>query len=71
MGKIRHIEVNQLWVQDKVANGKLKVIMIGTEENIADHITKYLSREGIETHMRWTNQWIEGGRHELMPAVAK
>ena len=26
MGKVRHIEVNQLWVQEKVAQGIVKVI---------------------------------------------
>ena len=25
LGKIRHIEVNQLWLQDKVANGEVEI----------------------------------------------
>ncbi len=71
MGKVSHIEVNQLWVQDKVAKGELKIIKIGTTENLADHLTKYLIREGIQEHMNNTNQWFEEGRHHLMPEVAK
>ena len=71
MGKVSHIEVNQLWVQEKVANGELKIIKIGTTENLADHLTKYLIREGIQEHMNNTNQWFEEGRHHLMPEVAK
>ena len=71
MGKIRHIEVNQLWVQDKVAKGEIKVIKIGTTENLADHLTKYLNQEGIQEHMHNTGQWFEEGGHYLMPEVAK
>ena len=71
MGKIRHIEVNQLWVQDKVAKKELKIVKIGTTENLADHLTKYLNQEGIQEHMNGTNQWLEEGRHSLMPEVAK
>ena len=70
MGKIRHIEVNQLWVQEKVAEGKVKIVKIATTENLADHLTKYLNQEGIQEHMHGTCQWFEQGRHELMPLVA-
>ena len=70
MGKIRHIEVNQLWIQDKVAKGEVKIVKIGTTENLADHLTKYLNCEGINEHMNGTGQWLEEGRHPLMPTVA-
>ena len=71
MGKVRHIEVNQLWVQEKVANGELKIEKCSGLENAADHLTKYLSKEGIEQHLNMTNQWLEAGRHELNPEVAR
>ena len=71
MGRIRHIEVNQLWVQDKVAKKEIKIVKIATTENLADHLTKYLNQEGIQQHMNWTNQWLDEGRHSLMPEVAK
>ena len=58
-GKVRHIEVNQLWVQEKVAQGIIKIIKISTDVNVADSLTKYLSAEGISKHMAFTNQWIE------------
>ena len=28
LGKVRHIEVNQLWVQDKVANGDIEIVKV-------------------------------------------
>ena len=70
MGKVRHIEVNQLWVQDKVAQGIVKIVKIATGENVADHLTKYLDGNGVKAHMEYTSQWIEGGRHPLMPNIA-
>ena len=69
MGKVRHIEVNQLWVQEKVASGSLRIVKIGTDENLADHLTKYLDGQGILCHMNGTGQWFTGGRHALASRV--
>ena len=69
LGKVRHIEVNQLWVQEKVANGSIELTKISGESNLADAVTKYVGRELIEKHMWGTNQRAEGGRHAIMPQV--
>ena len=53
MGKVRQIEVSQLWVQEKVANGEIKIMKISTEDNLADHLTKYQDITGIGKHMFW------------------
>ena len=49
--------------------GEIKIIKVGTYENLADALTKFVSREGIDTHMHGTGQIIAGGRHELAPKV--
>ena len=71
MGKIRHIEVNQLWLQGKVADGTVKIEKIAAENNVADHLTKYLNQEGIQFHLGQTHQEVKEGRHSLMPRVAQ
>ena len=71
MGKVLHIEVNQLWLQDKVATGDIKVEKIDGVKNIADQLTKYVGREGIVFHMEKTSQKIFTGRHLLMPNVTE
>ena len=71
VGKVRHIETSQLWVQEKVAEGKIKIVKIATEDNIADHLTKYQDKTGIGKHMWFTSQEFVGGRHELMPSVVE
>ena len=69
LGKVRHIEVCQLWLQDKVRRGDIKVVKVGTHENIADALTKYVSRDIMSSHMHSTNQFLVSGRHALAPAT--
>ena len=66
-GKVRHIETNQLWLQEKVLAKEIQLVKIKGTENPADHLTMYLNAPGIRAHMEATDQWIEGGRHQLMP----
>ena len=40
IGKVRHIDVTQLWLQEKVANKTIELIKVQTEENLADALTK-------------------------------
>ena len=40
LGKLRHLEVKFLWVQDVVREGRLQVKRVNGTENIADHLTK-------------------------------
>ena len=70
-GKVRHIEVNQLWLQDKVLTGDIEVTKIGTGGNLADALTKHVESEMLVKHMRGLGVWIESGRHVLMPEVAE
>ena len=69
LGKVRHVEVNQLWVQEKVADGSIELSKVGGDVNIADSLTKHVGREILERHMLRTNQKVVGGRHNLMPSV--
>ena len=69
LGKVRHIEVCQLWLQDKVRRGDISVVKVGTHENIADALTKYVSRDIMCSHMRNTSQHLVSGRHVLAPAT--
>ena len=70
LGKARHIEVNQLWIQEKVSDGVLELKKVKGTENIADALTKYLDKEGISKHMIATRQEIRQSRHPLMPIVS-
>ena len=69
LGKVRHIELSKLGLQEKVAQDRIKLHKIAGEDNISDHLTKAASRNRIELHLRSTSQAITLGRHELMPRV--
>ena len=45
---MRHIKVNQVWVQEKVASGRIDLDMVSTHENLADVLTKHVSRELLD-----------------------
>ena len=69
LGKVRHIEVCQLWLQEKVRKGDIKVVKVGTHENVADALTKYVSKSIMNMHTSLTHQEAREGRHELAPAT--
>ena len=47
LGKIRHIDVAYLWLQDMVRRGRVVMKKIPGARNLADLLTKYLS--GVKT----------------------
>lgn len=49
-GKVRHIEVCQLWLQDKVKQAKISVVEVGANEHVADTLTKHVSKETLGKH---------------------
>ena len=67
LGKVRHIAVNQLWIQDRVARGDLVIFKVNGKENLADILTKQVNSEDIRVHMFRTGQSVQTGRHEIAP----
>ena len=54
LGKVRHIEVNQLWIQDKVATGEIMLCKVKGTVNKADALTKHVSGDELHRHMNDT-----------------
>ena len=44
LGRMRHIEVRDLWLQEEVRNGKVKVVKVTGTENPAELMTKFLKK---------------------------
>ena len=40
LGRQRHVSTRFLWLQDKVSKGELKVVKVGTADQLADFLTK-------------------------------
>ena len=67
VGKIRHIETNQLWLQQKVREKEISIEKIPGKENWADALTKPVDGTTLEWHRKALACEIGNGRHELMP----
>ena len=68
-GKVRHIEVTQLWLQEKVCNGQVRLNKVGTEENLADALTKGVDATTIATHVKGVSMELREDRHRLAPSL--
>ena len=66
-GEVRHIAVNQLWIQDRIAKGDLTISKVNGKENLADILTKHVNSEDIRVHLHTTRQCLQAGRHEIAP----
>ena len=52
LGRMRHIEVRDLWLQEEVAKGKVQVVKVAGEANPADLMTKYLRVEEVKGRLQ-------------------
>ena len=57
-GRVRHIDVGQLWIQDVVSKGKIRITKVGTEDNLSDTLTKHVKAENFQKHVSLTGQFI-------------
>ncbi len=71
LGKVRHIEVQQLWVQDKVHKGEIVISKTNGKGNLADALTKPVGKEDLELHVDGMGIKMEIGRHDLAPELNK
>ena len=69
LGKVRHIELNQLWLHEKVNSTEIEMRKVKGEDNVVGALTKHLDQRGINKHLQGTGQRIHEGRHELAPAA--
>ena len=51
-GKARHIQVQYLWIQEKIKSGELDMKKVDTKKNVADLLTKALGTELFEAHVK-------------------
>ena len=69
IGKIRHIETNQLWLQQKVLEGKLVVSKVKGEDNLADALTKPVDGKLLTEHLVRVGSILLEGRHAFAPIL--
>jgi hypothetical protein len=61
LGKMRHLEIRDLWLQKEVNEGRVKVSKVKGTENPADLMTKILGIKDIDDRLAAMNlraEWI-------------
>ena len=62
LGKLRHVQTRYLWIQERVAKNELKIIAVGTKQNVADLCTKPVNKDTCEKHMKTLGQIFATGK---------
>ena len=62
LSKVRHLDVNVLWLQEQCARKIVPVTKVPGEDNIADLMTKHLGAAKITKHVKGLNMEFESGR---------
>lgn len=70
IGKVRHLAVAQLWVQEKVKNQEISLYKVLGLENPADMCTKHLARPALNKCLAKLGVRFEAGRPASAPEVA-
>ena len=69
-GKLRHVRVGQLWIQEKQENEKLRYRKVKGTENPADALTKSLSSPVIQKYLADVGIETRGGRADSSLEIA-
>eukprot|EP00971_Amphidinium_carterae_P348030 6490283-Amphidinium_carterae.1 len=68
-GRVKHLDVKQLWVQQATRNKTLTVKKVTSNENVSDILTKPMAEATIWKHMQAMSFTVESGRPKKAPAV--
>ena len=69
LGKIRHLAVSDLWIQDRLKKKDFTLTKVLGADNPADLLTKHVSRELMLKHMEAMNLRAEDGRASGAPTL--
>ena len=70
LGAVRHVEVHQLWIQNKVQSKQICVGRVGGKNNLADGLAKFADGKDLATHVNGIGIENRTGRHSEAPGMA-
>ena len=62
LGRLRHLAVADLWVQDRLRTKDFELVKVLGSDNPADLLTKYLDRPTHDKHLASLKMEFEAGR---------
>ena len=69
LGKIRHIDVEDLWVQEKVGEKVVDLVKAPGADNPADCLTKYVDRAILTKLLKLLGMRVMEGRSGAAPEL--
>lgn len=69
LGKIRHLAVADLWIQDRVKAKDFILTKVLGSLNPSDILTKHTDRATLEKHLTALDLMLESGRPKSAPAL--
>ncbi len=69
LGKLRHVNVQYLWIQDRIRGGELSACKVPGTENPADMMTKHLPAADILRHAEDLALALHDTRAEIAPSL--
>ena len=67
LGKVRHLDVTDLWIQDKVRNKSVELVKVLGSDNSADILTKYVERPILKKALKFLGLERLEGRASTAP----
>ena len=69
-GKLRHLNLRYLWLQDQVAAGNMALHTVHGLVNPADLVTKHLAQAAVRNHFNIFDMCVESGRAATAPTLS-
>ena len=69
LGKIRHLDVEDLWVQSKVRDKVVDLVKVAGVDNPADILTKYVDRGILSKMLQKLEMSQRSGRADAAPML--
>ena len=69
LGRIRHLHVADLWVQDRLRKKDFSLTKVPGSSNPANILTKHVSRDIMRQHMEFMGLIAETGRAQSAPTI--
>ena len=70
IGRVRHLAVGQLWVQERLREGQFALYKVCGTQNPADLLTKHLPAPGVSQNLDAMSLKPEAGRAASAPGLS-
>ena len=70
IGRVRHLAVGQLWIQERIREGTISLEKVAGESNPADAATKHLGGDRLRKCYAALSCEARAGRSDAAPALA-